>query len=102
MEHSTVLCEVDALAVEHGIDLLLELCALCQVDEQLHSRKKVLVCLFKTSVLNAGAVCRGTHLDGLLCDPLPRKVRDDLVVLMEEELAPSCIPEQLPEVPAEL
>ena len=41
------------------------------------------------------------HLDCFLGDPLPREVRHDLVVLMEQELAPFCIPEQHPQVPAQ-
>ena len=41
-----------------------------------------------------------THLNRLLCNPLPRKVRDNFVMLMKQELAPFCIPEEHPQVPA--
>ena len=39
------------------------------------------------------------NLNGLLGDPLPRKIGNDLVVLMEQEIAPSSISEQVPQVP---
>ena len=38
-------------------------------------------------------------LNGLLGDSLPREVGDDLIVLMEQELAPSGISEQVSQVP---
>jgi hypothetical protein len=37
MEHSAILCEVDLFAIEHGINLLPELCAVCQIDQKLHA-----------------------------------------------------------------
>jgi len=40
MEHSPVLCEINLLTIEHGINLLFELCPVCQIDKQLHRRKR--------------------------------------------------------------
>jgi len=40
MEHSPVLCEVNLLTIEHGINLLFELCPVCQIDKQLHRKKR--------------------------------------------------------------
>ena len=73
VEHWPVLCDIDVLSAEHRLDLLLQLCLLSQLHQLVHS---------------------------LLSHALTREVSQDLVVLLEEVVTASCIPQKILEMPA--